>query len=131
MGDEKALAEITRLQVVEALLPRRIANREEAINYNEATLLKAGHDFISQHLGPRIRSMVERAKKSARARLETDFPDALALDLAVDGSALVRELDGFLRYATLSNYTGDDLTRYAERLLRTWSDCDAREAKLS
>jgi hypothetical protein len=131
LADENALAEITRLQVMEALLPRRIFHREEARNLAETGLLAASHEFIYQQLGPRIRAMIVRAKAKATAELSSHFSDKDELERVVNKSVLVAELEGFSHYATVRNEPADRLVPYAEQLLRTWAECDAREAKLA
>ncbi|MCU0785658.1 MAG: hypothetical protein MUF81_16760 [Verrucomicrobia bacterium] len=131
LDDDSALSEVSRCQVLAALLPTRIIARENAFTQAEADLLKAAHDFISQHLSPRIHTMIQRAKEKARAALQLHFTAETELVKAVDKSSLVVELEGSFYSATIRNPTGVEIVRYAEKLLSTWADCDEREAKLS
>jgi hypothetical protein len=131
LSDEKALAEIARLQVLDSLLPRRIDHRTDALTEAEKSLLSACHAFIHQDLGPRTRRMVKRAKDKARESLAPLFSDTVALEKAVEKTALVTELQGFTYYATIHTDPPGGLLAYAERLLQTWADCDAHEAKLA
>ena len=129
--DEKALAEITRLQVIEALMPRRIANREEALTKLESDLLNAAHGFIREHLGPRCRTLINRAKDKARAEFRSHFTDKAELEQVLEKSALVVELENLSYRAKVREQPPGQLVAYAQQLLRTWSECDALETKLT
>lgn len=129
LGDEKALAEITRLQVMESLIPRRLLNREEVGVTVGAGLLESCHKFISQSLAPRIRAMVASAREKTSAALQPHFSNRDDLERAVNKSGLVCELESFLYYATLRDEHGDGLLAYTDRLLKTWADCDAKESR--
>jgi hypothetical protein len=93
LGDEKALAAIGQLQTFVALLPRRLAAKEQLFTETETEILKTCEGFIATTLGPKIRSLRQRAEAKIRAELKPHFPDAASLDHAVENTAQVLELN--------------------------------------
>lgn len=130
LADKTALDEIARSQTILALLPRRVAARENALTESEHALLKACHSFISENLAPRIRELIKRAKAKASAQLKAHYADADELERAVNKTTMVVDLERFIFWATIRDSTGNQLCQYAEQLLNTWAECDQREAKL-
>lgn len=131
LNDAKALAEIARLQTLTALLPRRINNVETAIPQVEEALLSACHAFISEHLGPRARDIVKRAKVKVEAGLKPMFDNPNALEAAVNKSTVVTTAELILSRSSIVSNPGNGVTGYANRLLSNWEECDAVEAKIS
>lgn len=127
LADEKSLDEITRLQVVEALLPRRIAARVASKDEAEKNIVAAAHAFIRAGLGPRTRALLEQAKAKAKAAFAPLYTDPDLLDKAVQNSSLVMEL--WAMSPTISQPA--NVVRYAEDLLALWAKADAIEAKLA
>lgn len=127
LADEKALVEITRLQVVEALLPRRIAARDESLAQVERNILDAADKFVRSELLPRLRTLTEQAEAKAKAALAPLYSDPERLAHAINNSSLVMEL-GFLS-PTIT--TPHNVVSYAQNFLATWDKVQAIAAKLS
>lgn len=128
LDDGKALAEITRLQVVSNLLPRRISAREEALVKADETLMQYAGALVADVLGKRNRALLARARAQARTALEKHFKAGPQLDDAVERSAIVAELSA--SSPTIEANPGDGAVGYARRLLALSDALDAIEAKL-
>jgi hypothetical protein len=119
------LAEIGRLQMLTALLPRRIAAKEEDDVKAEKTLTDATNQFIREHLGPRVRRLAARTRATVEAELSPHFPDAAALIVAVAGSERVRSIAGFDWSASVAPVRG--AIPHAEGALKAWAAADKFE----
>lgn len=128
LSDEKALAEIGRLQALTVLLPRRMAAREAALFLANKELLDAANNFICKNHGPRVRELNIRAEAKVRKELAGHFA-AIDLDRMVSSAALVGEANT-LGISSTDDPMGGPVV-YVERILSLSSKADAFEKKLS
>ncbi|MEI9863030.1 MAG: hypothetical protein WDN00_00420 [Limisphaerales bacterium] len=131
LDDPAALGKITQLQVLVGFLPRRIDNREQALDKFDVQLLDDCHEFITKHGGPRLRDLVTRAKAKVTAKLQSNFSDEADLEQAVSKSSLVAEIERIQAGVTIYHHQSDKVITYASVLIQAWKDADAFEAKLA
>jgi len=119
LSDTKALSEITRLQTVNELLPRRIASREQALANAVGTVLAECHTLVQTHLGPTARRIVAQTRARVETALRPHFREELELDRAVNASVQMQEVNG-LEWSVKVEDPRDPagVLRYAERLLQ-------------
>ncbi len=83
LHDAAVLTEIARLQIFTALLPRRIAAKEEADLKAEQSLTDATNQFIREHLGPRVQRLAAQTRAIVEAELSSHYRDPAARIAAV------------------------------------------------
>jgi hypothetical protein len=128
LQDAAVLAEISRLQMLTGLLPRRIAAKQEDDLKAEQALTQATNQFIREHLGPRVRKLAVRTETIVKAELTPHFHDPAALILAVAGSERVRHI-ATLDYSVSTNPARGAL-EHAQTALQSWSAADKFENDL-
>lgn len=131
LGDDKALAEITRLQVMTNLFPRRLSVREQAFAETETEILQACHGLISNDLSPRLRELLNKARAKAEAALKPHFSLKPDLEQAVEKSATVSELAGLYASTSIQGSPLGGVLAYAQRLLEIWQRINQIENKLA
>ncbi len=119
------LAEIARLQIFTALLPRRIAAQEQDDVKAEQSLTATTNQFIREQLGPRVRQLAARTRAIVEAELSSHFRDPAALIVAVARSERVRHLAALDRPISLTPPHG--ALDHAQATLQAWSAADAFE----
>ena len=131
LDDAAALGKITGLCATAEFLPRRIENREQALENFDDELLKTCHDFIMQTLGPRLRNLEARAIAKVKAKLKPNFSDDTDLDAAIAKSSLVKELEDIQAGTQIQHNPAGKVIVYAHVLLKSWKDAAAFESKLA
>lgn len=129
LADKAALTEIGHLQIFEALIPRRIAKREEAFVQAEADLLKTCHTFISEQHSPRVKELVVLAETRTAEALRPHFAQEKDLELAVSNSTLVIEVKSLSVNLEGRPFAG--VTEYASRIMDASQRADRIAAQLS
>ncbi|HEX3857682.1 MAG TPA: hypothetical protein VHY30_10360 [Verrucomicrobiae bacterium] len=127
LGDDRALTIITRLQVIESLLPRRIETKKDALPALEQGILESCYQAITGLIGPKIRSLREKAEARVRTALSPHFADPTTLAMSVSGSELLRELDNLGVFASVQSDPLGGVIPYAERILKTWESVELFE----
>jgi len=122
------LAEIGRLQIFTALLPRRIAAKEQEDAKTEQGLTEATNQFIREHLGPRVRQLTARTRAIVEAELSPHFRDPAALIVAIARSEQVRHVAALDRPVSLTPAHG--ALEHAQATLKAWSAADKHENHL-
>ncbi len=122
--------QIIQLQAMSAMLPRRIAALEKALNDFDQKLTQKVHDCISQVISPRAQQLAVRTRANVKATLRSLYSDSAALDAAVHNSDQVRTLTGIAPSITNPEHRGG-IVNYAQSLLDVWNNLDAIEAKLA
>jgi len=128
LHNPSVLAEIGRLQIFTALLPRRIAAQEENDVNAEKTLTHATNQFIQEHLAPRIQRLSARTRAIAESELSPHFRDAAALKVAVTRSERVRYVESLAWSVSLTPVRG--ALEHAQGALKAWADANKLENDL-
>lgn len=128
LKDGAIITEISRLQVFNELLPRRIAAKEADDAKAEETLTQATNQFIHEHLGPRVRRLAARTRAIVEAELTSHYRDPSALIIAVSQSERVRTIESLALPATLHPPRG--AIAHAEAVLKAWIATDEFEKTL-
>ena len=102
LHDAAVLTEIGRLQLFTALLPRRIAAKEEADLKAEQTLTEATNQFIREHLGPRIQQLAAQTRAIVESELSSHYRDPAARIVAVAKSERVRTVESLAWSASVA-----------------------------
>lgn len=131
LGDAGALGEVGRMQILVALLPRRLAAKEQALAGTEPEILKEVHNFIETTLAPKIRSLRQKAEGKMKTELQPIFPNAETLNAAIFSSALVSGLEKLANLVAIQAQPFDGVIKYARRTLDTWEQVKTFEAKIS
>jgi len=131
LGDAGALGEVGRMQIMVALLPRRLAAKEQALAGTEPEILKEAHNIIETILAPKIRSLRQKTEGKIKTELGTYFSNPSTLSAAVSSSALIAGLDALANVATIQAQPFDGVIKYAWRTLDAWEQAKAFEAKIS
>lgn len=121
LADAKGLVEVTRLQTVNALVPRRISAREDDLLAARAGLLETCHSFVMENLGPRCRELLERIRAKVATELRPHFNE-LELPAAVEQSAIVQELQHIQMVGTIRQPSDNQTKTYALQLVQAWQD---------
>ena len=125
LHNASVLAEIARLQIFTALLPRRIAAQEQEDAKAEQSLTEATNQFIREQLGPRVRQLAAQTRAIVEAELSPHFRDAAALIVAVARSERVRHVEALAWPVSLAPAQG--ALHHAQATLQAWSAADAFE----
>jgi len=131
LGDAGALGEVGRMQIMVALLPRRLAAKEQQLAEAEPEILKATHRFLEETLIPKIRSLRQKTEGKMKTELQPIFPNAETLNAAISSSALVSGLDKLAFGASIQAQPFDGVIKYARRTLDAWEQAKTYEAKIS
>ncbi len=123
------IAQIAELQILAALLPRRLAAREQAFNDFDGKLLQEVNECIPRVISPRNRQLSERTTAKLKISLGSIYADPVALDAAIRRSDPMTTLMGTCPSITSPELVGG-IVRYAQRVLDAWNNLDAIEAKL-
>jgi hypothetical protein len=123
------LAEIGRLQIFTALLPRRIAAQEENDLKSEQSLIEGTNQFIRDHLSPRVKRLAARTRAIVEAELSPHFRDAAALAVAVARSERVRRLQELDCPVSLAPARG--ALEHAQTALKSCAEADKLEKTLA
>jgi hypothetical protein len=129
LHNPSVLAEIGRLQIFTALLPRRIAAQEESDVNAEQALTRATNQFIQEHLGPRIQRLSARIRAIVESELSSHFRDAAALKVAVARSERVRHIESLAWSVSLAPVRG--ALEHAQGALKAWAAADEIEKTLN
>jgi hypothetical protein len=127
LSDAEALAGISRLQTVAAIVPRRLDAREEALTHAQEELVQTCEAFITSSLGPRVRDLLARAEAKAGKNLHPHFKDEFLLKNAVNSSALVNEITAIQAHVTIRGARPEQAENYASELLQAWQEAAAFE----
>jgi hypothetical protein len=128
LNNPSVLAEIGRLQIFTALLPRRIAAQEEADVNAEKSLTHATNQFIQEHLSPRIQRLSARSRAIVESELSPHFRDTAALKVAVTRSERVRHVESLAWSVSLTPVRG--ALEHAQGALKSWSTANEIEKDL-
>jgi hypothetical protein len=128
LHDAAVMTEIGHLQIFTALLPRRIAAREEDNAKANTSVIEATNQFIREHLGPRVRRLAAETREIVKRELSPHFRDSSGLSLAVDRSERVRSIEN-QAWATTDNPTRGAL-EHAQGALKCWSSVNEFETTL-
>jgi hypothetical protein len=116
--DAEALTEISRLQTIAELLPRRAASKEQQIAEATGAILTECHSLVQKHLGPTVRRIEAHTRERVRNDLRPHFGDEIELEQAVDKSSTIQEVNELGFTVRLENPTEpEQVLKYAERLL--------------
>lgn len=130
LGDAGALGEVGRTQILVALLPRRLAAKEQALDGTEPEILKAVHNFIETTLAPKIRNLRQKAEGKMKTELQPIFPNAETLNAAIFSSALISGMEKLANVVTIQAQPFDGAIKYARRTLDAWEQAKTFEAKI-
>jgi hypothetical protein len=122
LKDGSIITEISRLQVFNELLPRRIAAKEKDDARAEEALTQATNQFIHEHLGPRVRRLAACTRAIVEAELTPHFRDPSALIIAVSQSERVRTIESLALPTTFHPPRG--ALAHAEAVLKAWIATD-------
>jgi hypothetical protein len=129
LHDSAVIAEIGRLQIFTALLPRRIAAKEADEAKAEENLTTATNEFIHKHLGPRVRKLAAQTREKVETELSPHFQDRAALLRAIAQSQQVRSIDALAW--TVTSQPARGAIAHAEGALKSWAAADDFEKTLS
>jgi hypothetical protein len=131
LGDAGALGEVGRTQILVALLPRRLAAKEQALTETEPEILKEVHNFIETTLAPKIRNLRQKAESKMKTELQPIFTNAETLNAAIFSSALISGLEKLANVVTVQANPFDGAIKYARRTLGAWEQIKTFESKIS
>lgn len=129
LADDEALAKVSRLQTIQALIPNRQASANAELEAAQSDLLQACHSFVSGHLGPRSRTMMKAVQAKMADQLKPHFREGFELDQAVANSNAVMELEGIQWRTLIEGNPPHGVVEYANRVLQANQDADALEKK--
>jgi len=130
LGDAGALGEVGRTQILVALLPRRLAAKEQALAGTEPEILKEVHNFIETTLAPKIRNLRQKAEGKMKTELKPIFPNAETLNAAIFSSALISGMEKLANLVTIQAQPFDGVIKYARRTLDAFEQAKTFEAKI-
>ena len=130
LGDAGALGEVGRAQILVALLPRRLAAKEQELSGTEPEILKEVHKFIETTLAPKIRSLRQKAEGKMKTELQPIFPNAETLNAAIFSSALISGLEKLANLVAIQANPFDGVMKYAKRTLDAWEEVKTFESKI-
>lgn len=129
--DAAALDLVGHAQIKAALLPRRLAAKQEALGKLDAALLVACHQFVLTQLGPQGRELESTVRAKTTETLRPHFRNETELTRAVITSAAVSEVQAVVGEARLEHDPLGGVMSYASRLLRLPERFALLEQKLS
>ncbi len=131
LGDAGALGEVGRTQILVALLPRRLAAKEQQLAEADPEILKATHSFLETTLIPKIKSLRQKTEGKIKGELKGYFPNPETLNTAILSSALISGLDRLAFGASIQAQPFDGVLKYARRTLDAWEQVKTFESKIS
>jgi hypothetical protein len=127
LGDAAAMAEITRLQAIRELEPRRIESARAAFREQHARLFTVATEFSGAEIQPRCISLRAKVGEGIKKQIARHYGDEQSLLDAIDGSSVIVKLKR-LAGAALDN--GNQQYRpkaFAEQLIAVWGELDQFE----
>lgn len=121
--------DLARKYALERALPIKIAAIERAEMEQSAMVLQSAHDLISAQISPLVNATERSARERVRSDLRAHFSDETALERAVNGSAPVKEVQGFA--LTITNPGAPQLVAYVEQILQTAEGVIAAAERIS
>jgi len=119
LKDKAALQEIARLQVLARLFPARIAARDNQLETARAALVRAGSEFITETLRPKLNALREAAKEKVKIAVAGIYSDKDALDSAIAKSDLVRSVEAIGWNLTIQSNPPNSID-YVQTILQVW-----------
>jgi hypothetical protein len=111
-------------------LPRRLAHREDMLSQADRNLQSTCEAFAARELGPKSHDLVKRASGRMAIALKAHFSAKPQLDEAVACSAPVMEAKALEADVVIDANPVNGTVPYAQRLLGTWANALALEARL-
>jgi len=129
--DESALAQIGLLRVKVEFLPRRVAMRKSAMAAADATLATETVWFVSGTIRPRFVELRAKVVAKLTPALKKLYADAAGMEVALENSALVQELNAILQKAPERNGLSVPMCiRYGHELLAAYQQLEAFAGRL-
>jgi hypothetical protein len=129
LNDGAALAEISSLQTLLQLKPRRTNRARADFQKQLAGLFASARRFRDEAILPRYSDLKGKVAARVRKKIASHYADETLLEQAVEASSIVTELNSIVQRAQAGGNEEYRPAQYAERLIAVWADLDVFEAK--
>jgi hypothetical protein len=125
LSNGSTLGQLSKLQTIVMVAPKRLAARREEFSAAKKTLLAECGSFIATAFGPRYKDLEGRAVAKVEANLKPFFGEEHGLRQAAYGTKELSALEPLKAQTFLRDADPEDAMRLAQELLDAWHAAEA------